>query len=110
MTQTKNILFATLLAAILMVTVAPTISLIDAQTQAKPDKINKKEKEPKDKPQKPDKAKDKEKVKNCQVKAQVKIFGAEANSTVTAQLETLIPQSKVAGTDPTEPVAFNFQW
>lgn len=69
-----------------------------------------KEKEPKDKPQNPNKPDKKDKVKNCNVKAQVKVFGAEPNSTVTTQLETLIPQSKIAGTDPTEPVTFNFQY
>jgi len=116
MTQTKNILFATLLTAILMVTLAPTLSLVDAQTtQVKPDKPEKdktdktktKEKEPKEK--KPNQNKDKEKVKNCQVKAQLKVLGAAANSTVTAQLETLVPQSKVA-VNETEPVTFNFQY
>jgi hypothetical protein len=113
MTFTKNILLATLLATVAMVTLAPTLSIVDTLA-AKPDKTNikfkpNKEKDPKDKPDKADK-KDKEKVKNCNVKAQLKVYGAAANSTVTAQLETLIPQSAVTGNSTDEPVTFMFQW
>jgi hypothetical protein len=109
----NQLLFATLLTSVIMVTLAPTLSIIDAQQNIKPDNKDKtkqnKEKQPKDKQENPNKGKDKDKVKNCQVKAQLKVYGAEANQTLTAQLETLIPQSKVAE-NATEPVTFNFQY
>lgn len=115
-TSNKNILLATLLATVIMVTLAPTLSIIDTYAAkpdkpGKPDKINNiKEKEPQGKQDKAKDKKDKDKVKNCNVKAQLKVYGAKANSTVTAQLETLIPQSKQVGNETDEPVTFMFQW
>lgn len=58
---------------------------------------------------KPDKDKDtKTKKENCKVKVQVKVLNAVNNTIYTAQLDDLLPQSKLANN--TDTVAFNFQY
>lgn len=49
-----------------------------------------------------------DKVKNCKVKAQIKVINAVNNTIYTVQLDNLTPQGKLANN--TDTLAFNFQY